>query len=377
MRAGTIMEHFSELEDPRTHTKKIRHKLIDILIIAICGSICGADDWVSIRDFGKAKFKWLRKFLELPHGIPSHDTFGRLFSLIRPERFQECFVNWIQSVAEVCEGEIVPVDGKTLRRSLDSKSNKAPIHMVSAWANTNRLVLGQVKTDAKSNEITAIPELLELLDIHGCIVTIDAMGCQKKIARQIVEGGGDYVLGLKGNQGSLLDAVEKTFSDAEQEDLDGPDFDFYQTEESGHGRHEVRSYFTTSLLDQLPNCQEWEGLKTIGAVLSKVTRNEKTTLECRYFISSIENNAKLFAKAVRSHWAIENSCHWVLDMAFREDESRVRKDHGPENLALLRHIALNLLREEKTAKVGVKNKRLRAGWDDDYLAKVLSGVFGK
>jgi len=373
MRAGAVMEHFAELEDPRVHARKVRHKLIDILVIAICGAICGADDWVGIFDFGIAKIEWLRTFLDLPHGIPSHDTFARVFSLIRPEKFQECFVSWIQSVAQISEGEIVAVDGKKLRRSYDSKSSTAAIHMVSAWANANRLVLGQVKTDEKSNEITAIPELLKVLDIRGCIVTIDAMGCQKKIASQIIEQEGDYVFGLKGNQGTLLDAVEKTFSEMKQEDLDGPDFDFHETEEDGHGRHEVRTYFTTSRLDLLPNAEEWKGLQTIGAVLSEVTRNEKTTLECRYYIGSIENNAELFARAVRSHWGIENSCHWVLDVAFREDDSRVRKGHGPENLALLRHIALNLIREEKTAKVGVKNKRLRAGWDNRYLAKVLFG----
>ena len=277
MGAGTIVDYFAKLEDPRTHLKKNRHKLIDILVIAICGSICGADDWVSIADFGKAKFKWLRTFLELSHGIPSHDTFGRVFSLIRPDKYRECFMSWIQSVARICEGEIVAVDGKTLRRSYDSKSNTAAIHMVSAWADANRLVLGQVKTDAKSNEITAIPELLKILDFHGCIVTIDAMGCQKKIAGLIMEGGGDYVLGLKGNQGTLLDAVEQTFGEAREKDLNGPGFDFHQTQESGHGRRETRSYFTTSLLDRLPDREEWKGLRTIGAVLSEVTRNGKTT----------------------------------------------------------------------------------------------------
>jgi len=230
-----------------------------------------------------------------------------------------------------------------------------------------------VKTDEKSNEITAIPELLKMLDITGCIVTIDAMGCQKRIARQIIEQGGDYVLGLKGNQSSLLKAVQETFGKAKKEDLDGPDFDFHQTEEHGHGRHEIRSYFTSSLLDRLTDSEEWTELETIGAVISEVTRKGQTTTECRYFIESIENNAELFARAVRSHWGIENSCHWVLDVAFREDESRVRKGHGPENLALLRHIALNLIREEKTAKVGVKNKRLKAGWDNHYLAKLLFG----
>lgn len=373
MKAGTIMEHFAELEEPRTHTGKVRHKLIDILVIAICGSICGADGWANIAEFGKAKEVWLRKFLELPRGIPSHDTFGRVFSMIRPEKFRECFVNWIQSVAQISKGEIVAVDGKKLRRSYDSKSSTAAIHMVGAWADANRLVLGQVKTDEKSNEITAIPQLLNILDIHGCIVTIDAMGCQKKIAEQIVEQGGDYVLGLKGNQGTMLEAVEQTFSEMKEEDLEGPDYDFHQTEENGHGRHEVRSYFTTSLLDRLPDREEWRGLQTVGAVLSTVTRNGKTTQDCRYYIGSIENDAKLFAKAVRSHWGIENSCHWVLDVAFREDDSRVRKDHAPENLAILRHIALNLLREEKTAKIGVKTKRLKAGWDDRYRAKVLCG----
>jgi predicted transposase YbfD/YdcC len=373
MSAGTIMEHFSDLPDPRTHILKNRHIFLEIIVIAVCAVICGADDWVAISDFGRAKHRWFSSFLELPHGIPSHDTFDRIFSMIDPNEFQRCFVAWMQAVARISEGEIVPIDGKTLRRSHDSTSNKAAIHMVSAWATGSRLVLEQVKTEEKSNEITAIPELLKILDIHGCIVTTDAMGCQKKIAGQIIEQEADYVLGLKGNQGALLDAVEETFAGATQEELSGPDFDVHQTEEDGHGRHEVRTYFTTSLLDRIPNAEEWEGLQTLGAVLSEVSAKGKTTTEYRYYIASIENNAQLFAHAVRSHWGIENSCHWVLDVAFREDESRVRKGHGPENFALLRHIALNLIREEKTAKVGVKNKRLRAGWDNRYLAKVVFG----
>jgi predicted transposase YbfD/YdcC len=367
------MDHFSDLPDPRTHILKNRHIFLEIIVIAICAVICGADDWVAVAGFGRAKFEWFSSFLELPHGIPSHDTFDRIFSMIDPIEFQKRFVAWMQSVARISEGEIVPIDGKTLRRSHDSASNKTAIHMVSAWANGSRLVLGQVKTEEKSNEITAIPELLGALDIHGCIVTIDAMGCQKKIAAQIIEQEADYVLGLKGNQGLLLDAVEETFSSATSEELNGSDFDVHQTEEDGHGRHEVRTYFTSTLLDRLPNPEDWEGLQTLGVVISEVTTKGKTTMDCRYYIASTENDAQLFAHAVRSHWGIENSCHWVLDVAFREDESRVRKGHGSENLALLRHIALNLIREEKTAKVGVKNKRLKAGWDNRYLAKVVFG----
>lgn len=374
MKGGSLIEHFAGLEDPRKHTKKNWHKLIDIFVIAVCGIICGADDWVSIAEFGRLKQSWLQTFLELPNGIPSHDTFARVFSLIKPEKFQECFLSWVEAVGQKCQGEFIAIDGKTLRRSYDSNSAKAAIHMVSAWASKNRLVFGQVKTEEKSNEITAIPELLDLLDLRGCIVTIDAMGCQKKIAGQIVAQGGDYVLGLKGNQSSLLESVEQIFSNATQAELDSSDFDFHQTTETGHGRHEVRSYFTTSRLDQIPCAEHWAGLRTIGVVVSQITRNNKEIEECRYYIGSIENKAELFAEAVRSHWGIENSCHWVLDMAFREDESRTRKNHAPENLALMRHIALNLLREEKTAKLGIKNKRLKAGWNDHYLAKILFGI---
>jgi len=367
--SSALISHFSKIKDPRVKGRS-GHKLLDIMVVAICGIICGADDWVAVEAFGKAKHKWFKTFLKLPNGIPSHDTFGRVFSIINPKQFQDCFLGWIQSVAKISGRKIIPIDGKTLRRSYDSKAGKSAIHMVSAWAAENRLVLGQVKTEEKSNEITAIPELLRLLDIHNCIVTIDAMGCQKKIANQVIEQGGDYVFGLKGNQGNLLAAVENVFAEADEKELKGPDFDFFQTEDKGHGRREKRSYFTKRFTDN-PISEEWNGLQTIGIVISERYESGRKSEECRYYISSLENNAEGFAKAIREHWGIENSLHWVLDVAFREDESRFRKGHGPENLAVLRHIALNLIRQDKSTKLGVKNKRLKAGWDNSYLANLL------
>ena len=369
--SARIIDHFSSLNDPRIQLKT-RHKLIDIIVITICAVICGADDWTEVFDYGKAKEDWLKKFLELPNGIPSHDTFGRVFSLLCPEEFAKCFASWIHAIFKITDSQTVAIDGKTLRRSHDRSSNKAAIHMVGAWATKNGIALGQLKTEDKSNEITAIPELLKLLDIKGCIVTIDAMGCQKEIARQIVDQGADYVLALKGNQGTLHDDVALLFEDANKRDFQDVPHDSHQTVDGDHGRVEVRRYVTVSDLDWLEDRSKWKNLQLIGMVQSERHVGDKVTNETRYFISSLPNDAKGFAKAVRDHWCIENQLHWGLDIAFREDDSRVRDRNAATNLAILRRFALSLCKQERTAKVGIKIKRKRAGWNDDYLLKLLN-----
>ena len=368
----SLANHFKDIEDPRIERSK-DHLLIDILTIAILAVICGADGWVGIETYGKAKHTWLKTFLALPNGIPSHDTFSRVFARLEPEQLQGCFLSWVRSVSRITEGEVIAIDGKTVRRSYDEGKEKGAIHMVSAWASQNRLVLGQRKVDAKSNEITAIPALLKVLDLHGCIVTLDAMGTQKTIAHQIIEQGGDYVLALKGNQGHLFEDVQQIFEQAKSKNFEGIDYDFYETCDAGHGRIETRRCWSLGQVEWLIDAEKWTGFTSMAMVESLRQCDGKTSRELRYYMSSLTPDAQRLAESIRTHWSIENPLHWVLDVAFREDECRIRSGHAPENFTLLRHLALSALNQEKTAKVGVKNKRLRAGWDDDYLLKVLAG----
>lgn len=362
---ASIIHHFSSIEDPRIDRRK-RHQLSDIFFITLCATISGADNWVAIERFGKAKEQWFTELLNLENGIPSHDTFGDVFSAIDTEQFSQCFSNWVADLSDLVEEDIITLDGKCLRRSLDKASNKAAIYMVSAWSRQNSLVLGQEKVNDKSNEITAIPKLLSRLDIAGAVITIDAMGCQKKIAEQIIEKKGDYVLSLKGNHGLLHDDV-KTFFESSLSPEVG-----IQTLDGDHGRIETRCLRVADEIDWLKKEHDWLGLRSIIAVTAKREVEEKVTEETRYFISSLnaDDPGKL-ERAVRAHWSIENNLHWVLDVAFDEDSNRTRKGNSAANLAATRHIALNLIKAEKTAKVGVKTKRLMAGWDNDYLLKII------
>lgn len=331
--------------------------------------ICGADNWVAIEEFGLAKEDWFTEQLGLEYGIPSHDTFGEVYAAIDSEQFSDCFSNWVADLASLTDGEVIAIDGKCLRRSVDKASKKAAIHMVSAWAQHNSLVLGQVKVDDKSNEITAIPKLLSRLDIAGAVVTVDAMGCQKKIAEQIKQQNGDYVFSLKGNQGTLHDDVKTYFTSSLSPAIASVSYD------GEHGRIETRTIRATSDIAWLQERHNWNGLQSIIAITSKREIGDKMTEETRYFISSLgADDPKRLERVVRAHWSIENNLHWVLDVAFDEDSNRTRKGHSASNMSVIRHIALNLIKSEKSSKVGIKTKRLKAGWDNEYLMRILGVI---
>ena len=367
----SLFDSLGQVPDPRIERTKL-HQLVDILVIAVCATICAAETWEEIAEFGQAKESWLRKFLTLPNGIPSHDTFRRVFLRLNPKQFQEAFLGWVRGVAQATEGEVVAIDGKAVRgaRTADGKEG---LRLVSAWASEQRLVLGQLKTEEKSNEITAIPLLLELLELRGCIVTIDAMGCQTAVAAQIISQGADYVLSLKGNQGLLHEEVAEYFAWAERTDFKDLEYDYCTTLEKDHGRIEGRRCWVTEDIDWFTEKAEWAGLRSFIMVESeREVVGQAATVERRYFISSLPADAGQALRAVRSHWQVENSLHWVLDVAFREDACRTRTAHAPENLATLRHMAVNLLKQERSCKLGIKSKRLKAGWDESYMLKVLN-----
>jgi predicted transposase YbfD/YdcC len=366
---------FEDLADPRVERTRV-HSLMNILIIALLAVVCGAEGWDDMEDFGEAKHEWLCTFLDLSHGIPSADTFRRVFSALDPEAFGKCFIAWVQALAEGTDGKIIPIDGKTVRHSFDKATGHKALHLVNAWVLENRLVLGQYATEEKSNEITAIPKLLEMLDIRGATVTLDAMGCQKAIAAAIVEKEADYVMGLKGNQGTAHQEVSEFFTDARASGFkDVPHTSHRTVDGSEHGRTEIRRIFATEKTDWFEDKGNWPGLKSFILIESQRTVDQKTTTECRYYWSSRVEPAEVFARIIRGHWSIENELHWCLDVGLREDDSRVRTDHGPENLALLRKIAINLEKNEKTSKKtskrGVRAKQKRAGWDNEYLVRLL------
>lgn len=369
--SASMLEHFSSLPDDRVDRHKL-YPLPEILLLVVCAVLSGAEGWEAMEEFGKEKLDWLRKFAPFVNGIPSHDCIATVISRLRPEAFQRCFVSWTRAVAEATGGEVVAVDGKRARGPRDRRRGKQALHRVSAWGCRNRLVLGQEATEEKSNEITAIPKLLELLELKGCIVTIDAMGCQTKIAAQIIEQGGDYVLGLKGNQSTLHEEVEEFFTTATAGAFAHVVHDYTEETDKDHGRLEVRRYWVTEELRTLSDTARWSALRSIGLVERECWSEDRHTVERRVSINSIPADAKRFAHAVRGHWGIENRLHWRLDVVFDEDASRIRKGNAPAILTSIRHLCMNLF-EHEPSKLRLAQKRRKAAWNDDYRAKVVFG----
>lgn len=371
----SIFNYFADLEDPRIERNRA-HPLINIISIAILGVICGADNWVAIEEYGKAKIDWLGTFLDLSNGIPSHDTFGRVFRWLDEQAFQARFVEWMGVICQATSGQVVAIDGKKLRRSHDRQHERDGIWMVSAWASENKMVLGQVKVDDKSNEIMAVPHLLTQLDLAGCVVTVDALNTQTSIAQQIIKADADYIMSVKGNHGNLHEDLKLLFDGFEEVSWHDVTYDTAHNKYQGHGREEYRQVWVVSepeYCQYIQQAKQWANLKSLIKLVtvrySSATDKIETTT--RYFISSWTASAQEFLKAIRDHWQIENGLHWVLDIAFREDDSRIRKDHAPQNMALIRHIALNLLKQEKSVRAGIAIKRQRAGWDNKYLEKIV------
>jgi predicted transposase YbfD/YdcC len=371
--AVSLRHHFAALIDPRGERSR-RHELLDVVGIALCAVIAGAESWTAVEAYGHAKHDWLARYFRLPNGIPSHDTFRRVFCLLDPLAFQSSFADWIAALAESGVGSRrnIPIDGKTVRRSGRRGRGLAPLHLVSAWAGANHLSLGQVAVDEKSNEITAIPRLLELLDLKGALVTIDAMGCQKEIAAKIVGGGGDYILPVKDNQPHLHQDIDDGFMAALETDFSGLEWSVARTEETNRGRQEMRECHVIIRPSGLRDAALWKGLTAICMVMSRRVVGGVVSEEFRYFIGSFAGTAEEYLASIRAHWGIENSLHWVLDVVFREDESRHHAGNSCENLALLRKLAIGLLKQDRSSDASLKTKRLRCGWDDGYLAKVLA-----
>ena len=371
---SSFHDHFATLTDPRCpHAPNSRHLLMDILVLAVCAVISGAEGWEDIEEYAKSQAEWFADLLDLPHGIPGHDTFRRVLSRLDPEEFTQCFISWTNALNAASGGDMVSIDGKTLRHAFDQATSTAAIHMVSAWASANRLVLGQRKVEEKSNEMTAIPQLLHLLDVTGAVVTIDAMGCQKEIAKTMTEQGADDVLALKENHPTLSEAVTLFLNDARDTGFADLEHASHETVDGDHGRIETRRYWITSDIEWLGAKASWSNLHSVGMVEARREVGETVQIDTRYFLTSLPAQGVRFAQAVRQHWGIENSLHWVLDVSFDEDACRIRKDKGAQIFAVLRHIALNLLRREPHHKRGIKARRKRAGWDRDYLLQVLTG----